>query len=37
MTEVGDSMFNVVSDQLKQLILVSYYESLDTCAKALRC
>lgn len=35
MTEVGDSMFNVVSDQLKQLILVSYYESLDTCAKQL--
>ncbi|WP_425255515.1 hypothetical protein [Mammaliicoccus sciuri] len=35
MTEVGDSMFNVVSDQLKQLILVSYYESLDTCAKRL--
>ncbi|GAB1612963.1 MULTISPECIES: hypothetical protein [Mammaliicoccus] len=28
-------MFNVVSNQLKQLILVSYYESLDTCAKQL--
>ncbi|HCN61016.1 MULTISPECIES: hypothetical protein [Mammaliicoccus] len=28
-------MFNVVSNQLKQLILVSYYESLDTCAKHL--
>jgi len=28
-------MFNVVSNQLKQLILVSYYESLDTCAKRL--
>ncbi|WP_323704399.1 hypothetical protein [Mammaliicoccus sp. Dog046] len=28
-------MFNVVSNQIKQLILVSYYESLDTCAKHL--
>lgn len=28
-------MFKVVSNQLKQLILVSYYESLDTCAKQL--
>ncbi|MGK9045309.1 hypothetical protein [Mammaliicoccus vitulinus] len=28
-------MFNVVSNQLKQLILVSYYESLDACAKHL--
>ncbi|CPN55329.1 hypothetical protein [Mammaliicoccus stepanovicii] len=28
-------MLNVVSNQLKQLIIVSYYESLDSCAKQL--